>query len=82
MEHILNIFDWLLYIWFAINILYLLVYRYSFHPAGERGAQFPIVINDNKSYTRCDVSDSLIRVQIVGPRDKVAHTHEFPLNRE
>ena len=26
MEHILNIFDWLLYIWFAINILYLLVY--------------------------------------------------------
>ena len=56
-------------------------HRYSFHPAGERGAQFPIVINDNKSYTRCDVSDSLIRVQIVGPRDKVAHTHEFPLNR-
>ena len=26
MEHILNIFDWLLYIWFAMNILYLLVY--------------------------------------------------------
>ena len=26
MEHILNILDWLLYIWFAINILYLLVY--------------------------------------------------------
>ena len=55
--------------------------RHGIYPAGERGAQFPIVINDNKSYTRCDVSDSLIRVQIVGPRDKVAHTHEFPLNR-
>lgn len=55
-------------------------HRYSFHPAGERGARFPIVINDNKSYARCDVVDSLIRVRIVGPRDKVSHTHEFPLN--
>lgn len=55
-------------------------HRYSFHPAGERGARFPIVINDNKSYARCDVTDSLIRVRIVGPRGKVAHTHEFPLN--
>ena len=55
-------------------------HRYSFHPAGERGAQFPIVINDNKSYARCDVTDSLIRVRIVGPRGKVTHTHEFPLN--
>lgn len=54
---------------------------YSFHPAGERGAQFPIVINDNKSFVRCDVADSLIRVRIVGPRGKVAHTHEFPLTR-
>ena len=55
-------------------------HRYSFHPAGERGAQFPIVINDNKSYARCDVSDSLIRVRIIGPKGKAAHTHEFPLN--
>ena len=57
-------------------------HRCSVHPAGERGARFPIVINDNKSYARCDVSDGLIRVQIVGPKGKVAHTHEFPLNRE
>ena len=52
---------------------------YSFRPAGEQGAQFPVVVNDNRSYVRCDVADSLIRVRIVGPREKVLHTHEFPL---
>ena len=55
---------------------------YSFHPAGERDAQFPVVVNDNKSYVRCDVTDSLIRVQVVGLREKVAHTHDFPLKQQ
>ena len=54
-------------------------HRYSFHPAGERDAKFPIVVNDNRSCVRCDVADSLIRVRIAGPRDKTVHTHEFPL---
>lgn len=54
-------------------------HRYSFHPAGERGATFPIVVNDNKSYARCDVEAGKIRVQIVGPEGKVTHTHEFNL---
>lgn len=57
-------------------------HAYSFRPAGEQGAQFPIVVNDNKSYVRCDVADSLIRVQAVGLREKVAHVHEFPLKRQ
>ena len=52
---------------------------YSFRPAGEQGTRFPVVVNDNRSYVRCDVADSLIRVRIVGPREKVLHTHEFPL---
>ena len=55
---------------------------YSFRPAGEQGTRFPIVVNDNKSYVRCDVADSLIRVQVVGLREKVAHVHEFPLKRQ
>lgn len=54
-------------------------HRYSFHPAGERDAKFPIVVNDNRSCVRCDVADSLIRLRIAGPRDKTVHTHEFPL---
>lgn len=57
-------------------------HAYSFRPAGEQGTRFPIVINDNKSYVRCDVADSLIRVQVVGLREKVAHVHEFPLKRQ
>lgn len=57
-------------------------HRYSFHPAGEHGAGFPILINDNKSYARCDVAEGMIRVQIVGPRGKVAHTHEFSLKQQ
>ena len=57
-------------------------HAYSFRPAGEQGTQFPIVVNDNKSYVRCDVADSLIRVQVVGLREKVAHVHEFPLKRQ
>ncbi len=52
---------------------------YSFRPAGEQGTRFPVVVNDNRSYVRCDVADSLIRVRIVGPREKTVHTHEFPL---
>ena len=56
-------------------------HSYSFHPAGEQDARFPIVVNDNRSYARCDVTDSLIRVRIVGPRAKVAHVHDFPLKR-
>lgn len=57
-------------------------HAYSFRPAGEQGTRFPIVVNDNKSYIRCDVADSLIRVQVVGLREKVAHVHEFPLKRQ
>lgn len=57
-------------------------HAYSFRPAGEQGTQFPIVVNDNKSYVRCDVADSLIRVQVVGLREKVAHVHEFPLKQQ
>lgn len=57
-------------------------HAYSFRPAGEQGTQFPIVVNDNKSYVRCDVADSLICVQVVGLREKVAHVHEFPLKRQ
>ena len=57
-------------------------HAYSFRPAGEQGTRFPIVVNDNKSYVRCDVADSLIRVQVVGLREKVAHVHEFPLKRQ
>lgn len=57
-------------------------HAYSFHPAGEKGAQFPIVVNDNMSYARCDVTDSLIRVRIFGPRGKAEHTHEFPLMKQ
>lgn len=57
-------------------------HAYSFRPAGEQGMRFPIVVNDNKSYVRCDVADSLIRVQVVGLREKVAHVHEFPLKRQ
>lgn len=57
-------------------------HAYSFRPAGEQGTRFPIVVNDNKSYVRCDVADSLIRVQVVGLREKVVHVHEFPLKRQ
>lgn len=57
-------------------------HNYSFRPAGMQDAQFPVVVNDNRSYVRCDAGDSLLRVQIVGPRGKVAHTHEFPLKRQ
>lgn len=57
-------------------------HRYSFLPAGETDAAFPILINDNKSYVRCDVSQREIRLQVVGPEGRVDHTHEIELNQK
>lgn len=54
-------------------------HRYSFHQAGEEGATFPILVNDNKSYVACDVTPGKITLQVVGPQGAVAHTHEIEL---
>lgn len=53
---------------------------YSFRPAGEGGARFPIVVNDNKSYALCKVTDGEIRVKIVGLKERVSRELEFPLS--
>lgn len=56
-------------------------HRYSFLPEGENGAKFPILVNDNKSYVRCDVAPQKITLQVIGPGGNVTHTHEIETGR-
>ena len=52
-------------------------HSYAYLPAGEGGAEFPILVNDNRSYVRCTVSAEKITLQVVGPEGAVSHTHEI-----
>lgn len=55
-------------------------HRYSFHPAGSK-ASFPIVVNDNVSYIKCDVSQDRIQTQLIGVDGKDVRNHEFIKNK-
>ncbi|NDV65384.1 metallophosphoesterase [Bacteroides sp. 224] len=48
-------------------------HRYSFHPKNEE-VQFPVVVNGNKSYVRCDIDNNKIRVEVVGEDGKSVQT--------
>ncbi|HIW65633.1 MAG TPA: metallophosphoesterase [Candidatus Alistipes intestinipullorum] len=52
-------------------------HSYAYLPAGEGGAEFPILVNDNRSYVRCTVSAEKITLQVIGPEGAVSHTHEI-----
>ena len=63
----------------GINIMFSgHTHRYGFHPANDE-VRFPVVVNGNQSYIRCDMTGDRIAIRIVGPGGRVAHTHEFPL---
>lgn len=63
----------------GINIMFSgHTHRYGFHPANDE-VRFPVVVNDNQSYIRCDMTGDRIAIRIVGPGGRVAHTHKFPL---
>ena len=63
----------------GINIMFSgHTHRYGFHPANNE-VRFPVVVNGNQSYIRCDMTGDRIAIRIVGPGGRVAHTHEFPL---
>lgn len=51
-------------------------HRYSFHE-GNENIKFPVLINDNTSYLKCNVTPEKISVMIMGPEDKVVKMHEF-----
>lgn len=51
-------------------------HKYSFHPEGSK-ASFPIVVNDNNSYIKCDVTTNKISVQIIDKDGKSTKSHEF-----
>lgn len=51
-------------------------HRYSFHPAGSK-TSFPIIVNDNKSYIKCDISQNRIQVEIIGVDSKDVKIHEL-----
>lgn len=55
-------------------------HKYSFHPTGSK-ASFPIVVNDNVSYIKCDVSQDNIHVQITGVDGKDVRKHDFVRNK-
>lgn len=52
-------------------------HRYGFREPNEK-VRFPILINDNQSYIRCNVTADKIKAEIVGPKGST-HTHEFKI---
>ena len=52
-------------------------HRYGFMEPNEK-VRFPILINDNQSYIRCNVTADKIKAEIVGPKGST-HTHEFKI---
>lgn len=59
----------------GINIMFSgHTHRYGFHPANDE-VRFPVVVNGNQSYIRCDMTGDRIAIRIVGPGGRVAHTH-------
>lgn len=55
-------------------------HRYGFRDADQK-VRFPVLINDNQSFVRCDVTAERIRAEIVGP-EGTTHTHEFRIRRK
>ena len=66
----------------GINIMFSgHTHRYGFHPANNE-VRFPVVVNGNQSYIRCDMTGDRIAIRIVGPGGRVAHTRiPTPLTR-
>lgn len=52
-------------------------HRYGFREPNEK-VRFPILINDNQNYIRCNVTADKIKAEIVGPKGST-HTHEFKI---
>lgn len=52
-------------------------HRYGFREPNEK-VRFPILINDNQSYIRCNVTADKIKAEIVGPKGST-HKHEFKI---
>lgn len=51
----------------------------EFYPAESTGYGFPIVVNSNDTYARCDVSDREIRIRMVDVEGRTTQEHRFPL---
>ena len=54
-------------------------HTYEFYPAESTGYGFPIVVNSNDTYARCDVSDREIRIRMVDVEGRTTQEHRFPL---
>ena len=51
-------------------------HQYGLHNSGEL-ADFPILINGNKTYASVTIKGSKIRVEVVGETKEENHTAEF-----
>lgn len=49
-------------------------HRYSFNEANGK-ASFPILVNGNKTYAKCTVTDDEIKIDIIGLEASEAHSH-------
>ena len=54
-------------------------HTYEFYPFETTGYGFPIVVNSNDTYVRCDVSDREIRLRMVDAEGRTTREHRFPL---
>jgi len=52
------------------------MHKYSFHE-GDMNINFPILVNDNMSYLKCDVTTEKIHVNVIGTNEKIIKSHEF-----
>lgn len=56
-------------------------HKYSFHPAGSK-APFPLIVNDNASYAKCEITQDKITIRLVGLDGKNVRTHEFDTKKQ
>lgn len=57
------------------------LHRYGFVGAGERGNNFPILVNSNNERLDVEVTPSRIAVDVVDAAGKVTHRHEVEVKR-
>ena len=52
-------------------------HRYSYNPPKAGKTAFPVIVNSNNAYLRCDVIDGKIKVKIVGPEGTKPIEHQL-----
>jgi hypothetical protein len=52
-------------------------HRYSYNPPKAGKTTFPVIVNSNNAYLKCDVIDGKIKVRIVGPEGTRPIEHEL-----